>query len=61
MNLFRIARAFSKKIEKELLSNPEFDKIFPEFLQHKPPSTILKSAKEYPFMESLKYYKESSE
>jgi len=57
--ILKIARSFSKKIHKELLTNPEFDKIHPEFLKYKPPTTITKDGKEIPFIKSLLKYREN--
>lgn len=59
--ILKIARNFSKKIHKELLTNPEFDKIYPELLKYKPPTTITKDDKEIPFIKSLLKYRENQE
>lgn len=57
--IYRVARAFfSKKIQHELLNNPEFDKIYPQMLKHKPPTTILDKHNEIPYIQSLLKYKD---
>ena len=57
--ILKIARNFSKKIQKELLTNPEFDKIHPEFLKYKPSTTITKNDQEIPFIKSLLKYRDN--
>lgn len=57
MIIIRLSRHFSK-IKKDLLTNPEFDKIHPQFLDHKPPTTLHRESKEVPYIKSLLRYKD---
>ncbi|CAD8067626.1 unnamed protein product [Paramecium primaurelia] len=57
MIIIRLSRHFSK-IKKDLLTNPEFDKIHPQFLDHKPPTTLHRQSKEVPYIKSLLRYKD---
>ncbi|CAD8070262.1 unnamed protein product [Paramecium sonneborni] len=57
MIIIRLSRHFSK-IKKDLLTNPEFDKIHPQFLDHKPPTTLHRQPKEVPYIRSLFRYKD---
>jgi hypothetical protein len=51
-------RHFFSKINKELKSNPHFDRAFPDLAKHKEPTTVPSNPTESPFFESLRrHYK----
>ena len=59
MIITRLSRYFCK-IKMDLLNNPEFDQIHPQFLEHKPPTTLHRQQKEVPYMKSLLKYKSTN-